>query len=134
MPDIQPRNKHWTEEAIARFQMCVAGIKLQARVVEITGQGVGIELTDLSTSYPRIISDVLIDEHLVLKTSSPRKDLTSNRPVSRRDLQVDVLGLQGNMFKPLICYLNLLSFAFMGCKNFSSQMMQFSVGIHASWK
>uniref|UniRef100_A0A452QZ56 Tudor domain-containing protein 1 n=1 Tax=Ursus americanus TaxID=9643 RepID=A0A452QZ56_URSAM len=92
--DIQPRNKHWTEEAIARFQMCVAGIKLQARVVEITGQGVGIELTDLSTSYPRIISDVLIDEHLVLKTSSPRKDLTSNRPVSRRDLQVDVLGLQ----------------------------------------
>ncbi|XP_004412856.1 PREDICTED: tudor domain-containing protein 1 isoform X2 [Odobenus rosmarus divergens] len=92
--DIQPRNKHWTEEAIARFQMCVAGIKLQARVVEITGQGVGIELTDLSTSYPRIISDVLIDEHLVLKTSSPRRDLTNNRPVSKRDLQVDVLGLQ----------------------------------------
>uniref|UniRef100_G1M9K2 Tudor domain-containing protein 1 n=1 Tax=Ailuropoda melanoleuca TaxID=9646 RepID=G1M9K2_AILME len=91
---IQPRNKRWTEEAIARFQMCVAGIKLQARVVEITGQGVGIELTDLSTSYPRIISDVLIDEHLVLKTSSPRKDLTYNRPVSKRDLQVDVLGLQ----------------------------------------
>nr|XP_045735173.1 tudor domain-containing protein 1 [Mirounga angustirostris] len=92
--DIQPRNKHWTEEAIARFQMCVAGIKLQARVVEVTGQGVGIELIDLSTSYPRIISDVLIDEHLVLKTSSPRKDLTNNRPVSKRDLQVDVLGLQ----------------------------------------
>ncbi|XP_044092605.1 tudor domain-containing protein 1 [Neovison vison] len=92
--DIQPRNKHWTEEAIARFQTCIAGIKLQARVVEITGQGVGIELTDLSTSYPRIISDVLIDEHLVLKTSSPLRDLTNNRAISKCDLQVDILGLQ----------------------------------------
>lgn len=107
MPDIQPRNKHWTEEAIARFQTCIAGIKLQARVVEITGQGVGIELTDLSTSYPRIISDVLIDEHLVLKTSSPFRDLTNNRAISKCDLQVDILGLQGNVLKPLICYLNL---------------------------
>uniref|UniRef100_M3XSB9 Tudor domain containing 1 n=1 Tax=Mustela putorius furo TaxID=9669 RepID=M3XSB9_MUSPF len=92
--DIQPRNKHWTEEAIARFQTCIAGIKLQARVVEITGQGVGIELTDLSTSYPRIISDVLIDEHLVLKTSSPLRDLTNNRAISKCDLQVDILGFQ----------------------------------------
>ncbi|XP_072596189.1 tudor domain-containing protein 1 isoform X1 [Vulpes vulpes] len=91
--DIQPRNKHWTEEAIARFQTCVAGIKLQARVVEITGQGLGIELTDLSTSYPRIINDVLIDEYLVLRTSSPHKDLTNNRSVGKHNLQVDV-GLQ----------------------------------------
>ncbi|XP_077733673.1 tudor domain-containing protein 1 isoform X1 [Canis aureus] len=92
--DIQPRNKHWTEEAIARFQMCVAGIKLQARVVEITGQGLGIKLTDLSTSYPRIINDVLIDEYLVLRTSSPRKDMTNNRSVGKYNLQVDVMGLQ----------------------------------------
>lgn len=97
MPDIQPRNKHWTEEAIARFQMCVAGIKLQARVVEITGQGLGIKLTDLSTSYPRIINDVLIDEYLVLRTSSPRKDMTNNRSVGKYNLQVDVMGLQGNI-------------------------------------
>ncbi|XP_040342448.1 tudor domain-containing protein 1 isoform X3 [Herpailurus yagouaroundi] len=94
LADIEPKNRHWTKEAITRFQMCVAGIKLQARVVEITGQGVGIELTDVSTSYPRIISDVLIEEHLVLKTSSPCKGLRSNRPVNKHDLQIDALGLQ----------------------------------------
>ncbi|XP_036079356.1 tudor domain-containing protein 1 isoform X1 [Rousettus aegyptiacus] len=94
--DIQPRNKHWTKEAIARFQTCVAGIKLQARVVEVTENGVGIELTDLSTSYPRIISDVLIDEHLVLKTNSPQKDLLKSRPVNKHDLQSDGPGCQAN--------------------------------------
>ncbi|XP_023585660.1 tudor domain-containing protein 1 [Trichechus manatus latirostris] len=92
--DVQPRNKHWTREAIARFQMCVAGIKLHARVVEITEDGVGIELTDLSTSYPRIISDVLIGEDLVLTTGSPPKDLPSNRPVDKCDLQIDAQGPQ----------------------------------------
>ncbi|XP_068405154.1 tudor domain-containing protein 1 [Eschrichtius robustus] len=92
--DIQPRNKHWTREAIARFQTCVTGIKLQARVVEITENGVGIELTDLSTSYPRIITDVLIEEHLVLKASSPCKDLVKNSPINKCGLQIDAPWLQ----------------------------------------
>uniref|UniRef100_A0A8B9YNR3 Tudor domain-containing protein 1 n=1 Tax=Bos mutus grunniens TaxID=30521 RepID=A0A8B9YNR3_BOSMU len=91
---IQPRNKHWSKEAIARFQTCVARIKLQAQVVEITENGVGIELTDLSTSYPRIISDILIDEHLVLKAGSPHTDLAKTRPVDKHDLQIDTSGLQ----------------------------------------
>uniref|UniRef100_A0A8C2PHN5 Tudor domain containing 1 n=1 Tax=Capra hircus TaxID=9925 RepID=A0A8C2PHN5_CAPHI len=91
---IQPRNKHWSKEAIARFQTCVARMKLQARVVEITENGVGIELTDLSTSYPRIISDILIDEHLVLKAGSPHTDLAKTRPVDKHDLQIDTPGLQ----------------------------------------
>ncbi|KAB1271729.1 Tudor domain-containing protein 1 [Camelus dromedarius] len=90
----QPRNRHWTKEAIARFQACVAGKKLQARVVEISENGVGTELTDLSTSYPRIIDDVLIDEHLTLKASSPHKDLANNIPVNKHDLQIDAPGLQ----------------------------------------
>ncbi|XP_076690770.1 tudor domain-containing protein 1 isoform X6 [Callospermophilus lateralis] len=94
LADIQPRNKHWTKETIARFQMCVAGIKLQARVVEITEKGVGVELTDLSTSYPRIISDVLINEHLVLKAGSPHKDVPNNRPVNKCNHQIDTQGLQ----------------------------------------
>ncbi|XP_007173183.1 tudor domain-containing protein 1 [Balaenoptera acutorostrata] len=92
--DIQPRNKRWTREAIARFQTCVTGIKLQARVVEITENGVGIELTDLSTSYPRIITDVLIEEHLVLKASSPCKDLVKNSPINKYGLQIDAPWLQ----------------------------------------
>ncbi|XP_070289338.1 tudor domain-containing protein 1 [Myotis yumanensis] len=92
--DIQPRNKHWTKEAIAKFQMCVAGIKLQARVVEISEDGVGLELTDLSTCYPRIISDILIEEHLVVKASSPQKDFTTNRPVNKHDLQIETPGHQ----------------------------------------
>ncbi|KAI4551049.1 hypothetical protein MJT46_020153, partial [Ovis ammon polii x Ovis aries] len=91
---IQPRNKHWSKEAIARFQTCVARMKLQAQVVEITENGVGIELTDLSTSYPRIISDILIDEHLVLKAGSPHTDLAKTRPVDKHDLQIDTPGLQ----------------------------------------
>ncbi|XP_015413448.1 PREDICTED: tudor domain-containing protein 1 [Myotis davidii] len=92
--DTQPRNKHWTKEDIAKFQMCVAGIKLQARVVEISENGVGLELTDLSTCYPRIISDILIEEHVVVKTSSPEKDFTTNRPVNKHDLQIETPGHQ----------------------------------------
>ncbi|XP_023061996.1 tudor domain-containing protein 1 isoform X4 [Piliocolobus tephrosceles] len=92
--DIQSRNKHWSEEAITRFHMCVAGVKLQARVVEVTENGTGVELTDLSTRYPRIISDVLIDEHLVLKSASPHKDLPNDRLVNKHELQVHVQGLQ----------------------------------------
>ncbi|XP_055280271.1 tudor domain-containing protein 1 [Moschus berezovskii] len=91
---IQPRSKHWSKEAIARFQTCVTRIKLQAQVVEITENGVGIELTDLSTSYPRIISDILIDEHLVLKAGSPHTDFVKTRPVDKHDLQIDTPGLQ----------------------------------------
>nr|XP_055208164.1 tudor domain-containing protein 1 isoform X3 [Gorilla gorilla gorilla] len=94
LADIQSRNKHWSEEAITRFQMCVAGIKLQARVVEVTENGIGVELTDLSTCYPRIISDVLIDEHLVLKSASPHKDLPNDRLVNKHELQVHVQRLQ----------------------------------------
>ncbi|XP_019515638.1 PREDICTED: tudor domain-containing protein 1 [Hipposideros armiger] len=94
LADIQPRNKHWTKEAIVRFQMCVAGIQLQARVVEITEKGVGIELTNLSTSYPRIISDVLIDEHLVVKASAPWKALAKNRLANKWDLQIDAPDCQ----------------------------------------
>lgn len=118
MPDIQPRNKQWTKEAIARFQMCVEGIKLQARVVEITENGVGLELTDLSTCYPRIISDVLIEEHLALQVRSPQKGLAKNRPVNNHDLQIDTPGHQGNIFKSVMCYLNV-SFAFIVYAEFS---------------
>ncbi|XP_004839072.1 tudor domain-containing protein 1 [Heterocephalus glaber] len=92
--DIQPKNKYWTKEAIARFQMCISGVKLQARVVEITERGVGVELTDLSTSYPRIISDVLISEKLVLKAGSPYKDLPDNRPVNKHNHETFTQGLQ----------------------------------------
>ncbi|XP_007939803.2 tudor domain-containing protein 1 [Orycteropus afer afer] len=94
LADTQPRNKHWTKEATARFQMCVTGTKLQARVVEITEEGVGIELTDLSTSYPRIISDVLIGEALVSAGASPAKDVPSSRPVNKCGPHIDVQGPQ----------------------------------------
>ncbi|KAM6183161.1 tudor domain-containing protein 1 isoform 2-T2 [Erethizon dorsatum] len=99
--DIQPRNKYWTKEAIARFQMCIMGIKLQARVVEITEKGVGVELTDLSTSYPRIISDILISEHLVLKAGSPSKDLPNNRPVNKHSHEIDTQRLQAEQWKTI---------------------------------
>ncbi|XP_052617362.1 tudor domain-containing protein 1 isoform X4 [Peromyscus californicus insignis] len=93
--DIQPKNKHWTKEAIARFQACVVGLKLQARVVEITEKGVGVELTDLSTPYPKIISDVLITEHLVSKCGSPQKDSSICRLANEHN-QMDTQGVQGD--------------------------------------
>ncbi|XP_066211537.1 tudor domain-containing protein 1 [Saccopteryx leptura] len=92
--DIQPRNRHWTKEVTARFQMCVTGVKLHARVAEITENGVGIELTNLSTCYPRIISDVLIEENLVLKASSPQREWAGYSPVKKHDLQLDTPKLQ----------------------------------------
>uniref|UniRef100_A0A2K6T204 Tudor domain-containing protein 1 n=1 Tax=Saimiri boliviensis boliviensis TaxID=39432 RepID=A0A2K6T204_SAIBB len=94
LADTQPKNKHWSKETIARFQRCVTGIKLQARVVEVTENGTGIELTDLSTSYPLIISDVLIGEHLALQSVLPRKDLPNDRLVNKHELQVHAQGLQ----------------------------------------
>ncbi|KAK7811703.1 hypothetical protein U0070_023184, partial [Myodes glareolus] len=90
--DIQPQNKHWTKEATARFQACVVGLKLQARVVEITEKGLGVELTDLSTPYPKIISDILITEHLVLKCDSPRKESLVCRFANKHD-QTDTQGI-----------------------------------------
>ncbi|KAM5321904.1 tudor domain-containing protein 1 [Glossophaga mutica] len=91
--DIQPGNQHWTKEATARFQTCVTGARLQAHVFEVTDSGVGVELSDLSTCYPRIISDVLIEEHLALRASS-QKDFSGNRPVGKHDLQIDSAGHQ----------------------------------------
>ncbi|KAL6058413.1 hypothetical protein STEG23_008132, partial [Scotinomys teguina] len=92
--DIEPKNKHWTKEATARFQACVVGLKLQARLVEITEKGVGVELTDLSTPYPKIISDVLITEHLVLKCGSPQKDSSTCRLANEHN-QEDTQRVQG---------------------------------------
>ncbi|XP_031246660.1 tudor domain-containing protein 1 isoform X2 [Mastomys coucha] len=92
--DIQPKNKHWTKEATARFQACVVGLKLQARVVEITENGVGVELTDLSTPYPKIISDILITEHLVLRCGSPQASLMS-RPANKHN-QIDSHRVQAS--------------------------------------
>ncbi|KAL1788808.1 tudor domain-containing protein 1 isoform X1 [Sigmodon hispidus] len=91
--DIQPINEHWTREATARFQACVVGLKLHARVVEITEKGVGVELTDLSTPYPKIISDVLITENLVLKSGSPQKDSSICRLANKHN-QMDTQGVQ----------------------------------------
>nr|XP_039321148.1 tudor domain-containing protein 1 isoform X2 [Saimiri boliviensis boliviensis] len=101
LADTQPKNKHWSKETIARFQRCVTGIKLQARVVEVTENGTGIELTDLSTSYPLIISDVLIGEHLALQSVLPRKDLPNDRLVNKHELQVHAQGLQADQWKTI---------------------------------
>ncbi|XP_072479246.1 tudor domain-containing protein 1 isoform X3 [Notamacropus eugenii] len=96
--DIKPRNKYWSQEATARFQMCVAGIKLQAKVVDLTDSGAGVELIDLSTDYPIVISDILIDEHLVLKDEPPRKNTQKDKSVSHIDLPFDPEVLQATSF------------------------------------
>ncbi|XP_045147280.1 tudor domain-containing protein 1 isoform X1 [Echinops telfairi] len=85
-----PKSQPWTEDATARFQASVMGTKLHARVVEITDDGVGLELTDLSTSYPKIISDVLVGDEEVSISASPARDRPRSRPASRGGPQGDV--------------------------------------------
>lgn len=75
------------------------GLKLQARVVEITEKGLGVELTDLSTPYPKIISDILITEHLVLKCGSPQKESLVCRSANKHD-QTDTQGIPGDAINP----------------------------------
>ena len=71
------------------------GLKLQARVVEITEKGLGVELTDISTPYPKIISDILITEHLVLKCGSPQKESSVCRLANKHN-QTDTQGVPGD--------------------------------------
>ncbi|XP_074855208.1 tudor domain-containing protein 1 isoform X2 [Carettochelys insculpta] len=75
---VKPLNKEWLPEATARFQMCTAGIKLQAIVVSFNKDGTGLELIDNSTGCPRIISEILINEKLALKESLPSKERLPN--------------------------------------------------------
>uniref|UniRef100_A0A8C0H4F2 Tudor domain-containing protein 1 n=1 Tax=Chelonoidis abingdonii TaxID=106734 RepID=A0A8C0H4F2_CHEAB len=80
----------WVPEATARFRMCTAGIKLQARVVSVNKSGAGIELIDNSTGCPRIISEILISEKLALKEGLPNKDGLPNTSAEKIEPQVCV--------------------------------------------
>ncbi|XP_043374938.1 tudor domain-containing protein 1 isoform X1 [Dermochelys coriacea] len=84
---VKPVNKEWLPEATARFQMCTAGIKLQARVVAFNRSGAGIELIDNSTGCPRIISEILISEKLALKEGLPNKDGLPNTSAEKIEPQ-----------------------------------------------
>ncbi|XP_075791548.1 tudor domain-containing protein 1 isoform X4 [Pelodiscus sinensis] len=84
---VKPLNKQWLPEATARFQMCTAGIKLQARAVCFNKSGAGIELIDNSTDCPRIISEILISEKLALKEGLPSKDGLPNTSAEKIELQ-----------------------------------------------
>ncbi|XP_067393272.1 tudor domain-containing protein 1 isoform X2 [Emydura macquarii macquarii] len=84
---VKPINKEWLPEATARFHMCTAGIKLQARVVSFSENGAGIELIDNSTGCPRIISEILISEKLALKEGLPSKDGLPNTSADKIESQ-----------------------------------------------
>ncbi|XP_053168675.1 tudor domain-containing protein 1 isoform X2 [Hemicordylus capensis] len=64
---VRPINKEWTAEAAAMVQMITAGKKLQARVVSLTTNGAEVELADYSFGSPKMISEILINEHLASK-------------------------------------------------------------------
>uniref|UniRef100_A0A674JET4 Tudor domain containing 1 n=1 Tax=Terrapene triunguis TaxID=2587831 RepID=A0A674JET4_9SAUR len=84
---VKPVNNEWLPEATARFQMCAAGIKLQARVVSFNKSGAGIELIDNSTGCPRIINEILISEKLALKEGLPNKDGLPNTSAEKIEPQ-----------------------------------------------
>ncbi|NXW60985.1 TDRD1 protein, partial [Eurystomus gularis] len=64
---IKPSNSKWIPEATARFCTYTSGIKLQARVTSLSGDGVGVELADNSTGYPKVINELLTSEKLAVK-------------------------------------------------------------------
>uniref|UniRef100_A0A8C8RMJ8 Tudor domain containing 1 n=1 Tax=Pelusios castaneus TaxID=367368 RepID=A0A8C8RMJ8_9SAUR len=84
---VKPVNKEWLPEATARFHMCTAGIKLQARVVSFSKNGAGMELIDNSTGCPRLISEILISEKLAVNEVLPSKDGLPNTSADKIDSQ-----------------------------------------------
>ncbi|XP_038614203.1 tudor domain-containing protein 1 isoform X2 [Tachyglossus aculeatus] len=89
LSDVKPIRKEWTKEATERFRMCVAGIKLQARVLDIRDRGAGLQLTDLSTDHPKIINDILISENLALREGPPSRGNCNNNPIRKMNSHID---------------------------------------------
>ncbi|KAM8924750.1 tudor domain-containing protein 1 [Pelodytes ibericus] len=97
---VTPVGGQWGEESKEKFQMCVVGLKLQAKAICKTEDGYAVELFE--TESARLISDVLIAEQVAFpddtkknvggvinsptpKASSSPKAITpeSNRSVDR---------------------------------------------------
>uniref|UniRef100_A0A7M4EVX9 Tudor domain containing 1 n=1 Tax=Crocodylus porosus TaxID=8502 RepID=A0A7M4EVX9_CROPO len=91
---VKPVNKQWLPEIVAKFQMYTAGIKLQASVISLTRNGVGLELIDNSTGCPRMISEMLICEQPTLKEPKTNKEVLLTKSADKREWQVCLIPLE----------------------------------------
>ncbi|KAH0623733.1 hypothetical protein JD844_006825 [Phrynosoma platyrhinos] len=78
---VKPVNEEWTKEATTTFQKCIAGKKLQAKVVSLTNNNAEVELIDNTTDSPVMINDILIKGHLAFK-----KEIMPNQKMSSGEL------------------------------------------------
>ncbi|KAF4791222.1 tudor domain containing 1 [Turdus rufiventris] len=82
---IKPGNNKWNPEATRRFHMCTSGLELQATVTSLSEDGAGVVLTDNSTDCPKMISEILISEKLVVKEVLPDKNNFPNKSVDQKE-------------------------------------------------
>lgn len=64
--------------------MCTSGLELQATVTSLSEDGAGVVLTDNSTDCPKMISEILISEKLVVKEVLPDKNNFPNKSVDQK--------------------------------------------------
>nr|XP_047916431.1 tudor domain-containing protein 1 isoform X4 [Anser cygnoides] len=76
---IKPANSKWIPEATERFHAFSAGMKLQAKVTSLSGDGAGVELIDNSTGYPKVINEILTSEKLAVREDLQDKSNLPNK-------------------------------------------------------
>ncbi|XP_053805220.1 tudor domain-containing protein 1 isoform X2 [Vidua chalybeata] len=81
---IKPGNSKWNPEATRRFHMYTSGLELQATVASLSEDGAGVVLTDNSTDCPKIISEILTSEKLVVKEVLQDKNNFPNESVDQK--------------------------------------------------
>ncbi|XP_068054207.1 tudor domain-containing protein 1 isoform X2 [Anomalospiza imberbis] len=81
---IKPGNSKWNPEATRRFHMYTSGLELQATVASLSEDGAGVVLTDNSTDCPKIISEILTAEKLVVKEVLQDKNNFPNKSVDQK--------------------------------------------------
>ncbi|XP_066856506.1 tudor domain-containing protein 1 isoform X3 [Anser cygnoides] len=76
---IKPANSKWIPEATERLHAFSAGMKLQAKVTSLSGDGAGVELIDNSTGYPKVINEILTSEKLAVREDLQDKSNLPNK-------------------------------------------------------
>ncbi|CAH2323151.1 tudor domain-containing 1 isoform X1 [Pelobates cultripes] len=72
---VKPIGNKWRRESCEKFQMCVAGLKLQAKAISKHEDGYSVELVDTKSS--KLISDVLIAEGAAISDDDRKNRMSS---------------------------------------------------------
>ncbi|XP_063290250.1 tudor domain-containing protein 1 [Pelobates fuscus] len=83
---VKPIGKNWRRESCEKFQMCVAGLKLQAKAVSKHEDGYSVELVDTKSS--KLISNVLIAEGAAISDDDRENRMSSGDSKSVHKISV----------------------------------------------